>query len=115
MYFWSKGLGKRSHLVIACGSEDVEKVEDEDRLKLLGYTRPPVEWNYEISMDEEDAVSVLELGLTRKFARYLVHPKRVTYALSLLYWVVVLLVNISRVLLLGSDRADSHETEQKAA
>lgn len=115
MYFWSKGLGKRSHLVIACGSEDVEPADDEEHIKLLGYTRPPVEWNYEITMDEDDAVSVLELGLTQKFARYLVHPKRLTYAISLIFWIFVLVFNLSRVLLFSSDRLETPETEESAA
>jgi hypothetical protein len=114
MYFWSKGLGKRSHLVIACGSEDVEQIDKGENLKLLGNTRPPVEWNYEITMDQEDAVSVLKLGLTRKFARYLVHPTRLTYAFSLLYWIFVLMFNLVKELLVGGTASESPSLEDAA-
>lgn len=90
MYFWSKGLGKRSHLVIPCG---MEKPEDKgDSLALYGRTDPPVVWNYTMTMTESDFLSILELGLSRKFIRFLLHPKRIKYALKLLFLILVMTV-----------------------
>jgi hypothetical protein len=90
MYFWSKGLGKRSDLVIPCG---MEKPEDQGEVMALhGRTDPPVVWNYTITMTESDFLSILNLGLSRKFIHFLLHPRRVRYAIRLLFLVFVLMM-----------------------
>ena len=90
MHFWSKGLGRRSHLVIPCGLEKPERKGNE--IVLHGKTQPPVVWNYTMTMTEDDFLSILKLGLSKKFIRFLIHPKRIKYAFRLLFLVGTMLV-----------------------
>jgi len=86
MIFWSKGLGRRSHIVIPCGEE---KPEDKgDTLVLHGKTLPPVVWIYTMTMGPEDFVSMLKLGLSYEFVYFLLHPKKIKYAFSLLFYLL---------------------------
>jgi hypothetical protein len=86
MLFWSKGLGKRSHLNIACGTEQPKR--EGEFMLLYGMTRPPIVWNYTITMTERDFLSILDIGLSKKFLSFLMTPKRFFYALKLLYLVL---------------------------
>jgi hypothetical protein len=86
MIFWSKGLGRRSHIVIPCGEE---KPEDKgDVIVLHGKTLPPVVWIYTMTMEPQDFVSILRLGLSYEFIDFLLHPKKVKFAFPLLFYLI---------------------------
>lgn len=92
MHFWSKGLGRRSHLVIACGTETPVISEDSKTVVLYGRTKPPVVWNYTMTMEVNDFLSILDLGLSKIFVKFLLHPKRIISSLKLLFYVIVMLI-----------------------
>lgn len=83
MYFWSKGLGKRGHVVIPCGTETCELSPEGGALILKGTTLPPIVWSYTITMDEKDFLAILRLGLSPIFVGYLLHPRRIRSCLLL--------------------------------
>ena len=92
MRFWSKGLGSRGHIIIPCGSEKVEVSPDGKELILSGRTLPPVEWNYTITMNGDDFLAILELGLGEKFVKFLLQPRRFRYAIKLLFLLLTMIV-----------------------
>lgn len=92
MRFWSKGLGRRSHLNIACGTETPVISEDRKHIVLYGTTRPPVVWNYTMTMEARDFLSILELGLSKVFLKFLLHPKRIFSAFKLLFYIFVMIL-----------------------
>ncbi len=90
MIFWSKGLGRRSHIVIPCGEE---KPEDKGEVIVLhGKTLPPVVWIYTMTMEPQDFVSILKLGLSYEFVDFLLHPKKIKFALPLLFYLILFTV-----------------------
>ncbi len=69
MEFWSKGLGKRSSLVILCGTETAQI---KDRLIVLtGQTHAPVRWTYTMTMAAEDFRDFFGLALSAPVVRIL--------------------------------------------
>ena len=90
MYFWSKGLGRRGELNIACGTEKTE-LRDEN-IVLHGRTLPPISWQYTMTMTAQDFLDILELGFSKTFLKFLLHPKRIRYAIQLFLLIVKLLL-----------------------
>jgi hypothetical protein len=86
MIFWSKGLGRRSHIVIPCGEEKPENKGDV--VVLHGKTLPPVVWIYTMTMEPQDFVSILKLGLSYEFVDFLLHPKKIKFAFLLLFYLI---------------------------
>ncbi len=100
MKFWSKGLGLRSHLNIAVGTE-IPKYENQF-IVLYGTTLPPVVWNYTMTMGVNDFLSILKVGFTKTFLSFLLSPKRVFSALKLLFYIFLILVKfpfVSRLII----------------
>lgn len=73
MQFWSKGLGKRN-MNIACGSETPEVKQD--AILLHGTVKPPLNWQYTITMQEEDWLAFFEVAFHPVILKYLLKPKR---------------------------------------
>ncbi|GBD02744.1 hypothetical protein HRbin19_00012 [bacterium HR19] len=92
MIFWSKGLGIRSHLVIPCGTE---KPEDKgDVIVLHGKTLPPVVWIYTMTMTPDDFLSILKVGLSEVFVRFLLSPRKIPFAFQLLFQVIKIIIKL---------------------
>lgn len=113
MNFWSKGLGKRSHLVIACGTEKPMISEDLKTVILYGMTKPPVVWNYTMTMEVRDFLSILELGFSKTFLKFLIHPKRMLSALKLLFYIILLIVKFPFVKRPSDQQSNIKEKESE--
>lgn len=91
MRFWSKGLGKRC-LEMDCGKETIAL--DGSAMRLSGRVKPPLGWNYTITMDERDWLDFVELTLHPTLVRYLLRRGRLrltfrmAWQLALLYLAV---------------------------
>lgn len=88
MYFWSKGLGKRS-LHIACGTEK-EGIEA-GKVLLRGHTLPPLSWEYVMVMGKEDWLDFFELAFHPEILRYLLKPRRFFVAIRALLHLLLFL------------------------
>src|SRR3990172_12070158 len=75
MEFWSAGLGRRSSLQIACGSEETESKGRD--LVLTGNVVAPVTWVYTITIEPRAWPDFFEVALCRPVATFLAsHPRR---------------------------------------
>ena len=49
---------------------------------------PPVVWIYTMTMEPQDFVSILKLGLSYEFVDFLLHPKKIKFAFLLLFYFI---------------------------
>lgn len=87
MRFWSAGLGRRSELHIACGTETPERRDRE--LVLVGTVRSPVTWEYTITMDGASWEEIVDIGLAPEFARFIASRPHRWRLLALLGWLTL--------------------------
>ncbi len=74
MFFWSKGLGRSSYLVMDLGTEEIA-VED-GRVLLRGRVSKPVTWSYTITLEAEDWDDFFRVAFAPETARYLGRAER---------------------------------------
>lgn len=89
MQFWSRGLGKRN-LTIDCGTETVDDAGT--HLALHGTVRPPLAWQYTITMEPRDWLTFFQTAFHPIVLLYLLRPRRWRIALRAAYWLTAFLL-----------------------
>ncbi|MCP4672648.1 MAG: hypothetical protein GY857_15240 [Desulfobacula sp.] len=67
MRMWSQGLGK---IELEVDGRTMDVIKQDKEIKITGITDAPVEWVFEVTLEKDDFIGLLNVILTRKMLSF---------------------------------------------